>query len=107
MTRRMVVLALILTLGVCSTPTWAHDEFRIIGTLMKHESSTIEVKTRQGKTIAVRMDKQTAITRDKKKVDASELKAGQSLVVDAYGDTEDDALALEIRIVPPIRAGSR
>jgi hypothetical protein len=30
----------------------------------------------------------------------------KTLVVDAYGDTEDDSLALEIRIVPPIRSGT-
>jgi hypothetical protein len=54
--------------------------------------------------LSVRLDKQTAISRDKKKVDVKELAPGQSVVVDAYGDTEDDSLALEIRIVPPIAA---
>ena len=37
-------------------------------------------------------------------MDATALKVGQSLVVDAYGDNEDDSLAVKIRIVPPIRA---
>jgi hypothetical protein len=40
-------------------------------------------------------------------VDATALKVGQSVVVDAYGDREDDALAVEIRIVPPIRGAAR
>jgi hypothetical protein len=83
----------------------AHDNFRIIGTLVKQESSKIDVKKKDGATVSITLDKQTEITRDKKKVAASELRAGQSLVVDAYGDTEDDSLAIEIRIVPPIRAG--
>jgi hypothetical protein len=83
----------------------AHDNFRIIGTLMEHESSKIEVKKKEGNTVTITLDKQTEITRDKKKVAPSELRVGQSLVVDAYGDTEDDSLAIEIRIVPPIRAG--
>jgi hypothetical protein len=54
----------------------------------------------------MRVDKQTVISRDKKKVDASELKAGLSVVVDAYGDSleDSDVLAIEIRIVPPIAA---
>lgn len=84
----------------------AHEEFRIIGTLTKHEAqaSKIWVRSRTGKTVSIRLDKQTAISRDKKKVDAAALRAGQSLVIDAYGDTEDDSLAIEIRIVPPIRA---
>ena len=89
--------------------TWlsAHDDFRIIGTLTKHQEQKIEVKNRSGKMVSIRLDKQTAISRDKKRVDATELKVGQSLVVDAYGDTEDDSLAIEIRIVPPIRGGGR
>jgi hypothetical protein len=104
--RRWMTLCVIVTVLVGgSTTIRAHDDFRIIGTLMKHEASKIEVKNKEGKTISIRLDKQTAISRDKKKVAPSELRVGQSLVVDAYGDTEDDSLALEIRIVPPIRAG--
>jgi dihydropteroate synthase len=71
------------------------------------KDSKIEVTNKSGKTISIRLDKQTSISRDKKKVDRAALKAGQSLVVDAYGDTEDDSLAVEIRIVPPIRAGQQ
>ena len=85
----------------------AHDEFRIIGTLERHQNSTIAVKKNTGKTVSIRVDKQTAISQNNKKVDATALKVGQSLVVDAYGDTEEDSLALEIRIVPPIRGGGR
>jgi hypothetical protein len=105
MMRAVTVWAIVMILLVGATSVGAHDDFRIIGTLMKHENSTIEVKNKAGKTISIRLDKQTAISRDNKKVAASELRVGQSLVVDAYGDTEDDSLALEIRIVPPIRAG--
>ena len=106
MIRRLAVTVAVLML-VVGTALWAHDDFRIIGTLAKHQDSKIEVKSRTGKTVSIRLDKQTAISRDKKKVDTTALKVGQSLVVDAYGDTEDDSLALEIRIVPPIRAGAQ
>jgi hypothetical protein len=101
----MTLCAVVTIFVAGAAPLWAHDDFRIIGTLMKHENSKIEVKNKEGKVISVRLDKQTAISRDNKKVPPSELRAGQSLVVNAYGDTEDDSLALEIRIVPPIRAG--
>jgi len=80
----------------------AHEEFRVIGTLATHQDSRIEVESRTGKTIAIRLDRQTLITRDTNKVDAAELVVGLSVVVDAYGDSEEDLLALEIRIVPPI-----
>ena len=95
-----LMVAALLTLGVGYAT--AHENFRIIGTLTKHQGAMIEVKSRDTKTTAITLDKQTAITRDKKKVDPSELKPGLSVVVDAYGDSEEDLLALEIRIVPPI-----
>ena len=85
----------------------AHDDFRIIGTLERHQNSTIAVKKNTGTTVSIRLDKQTAISQNNKKVDATALRVGQSLVVDAFGDTEDDSLAVEIRIVPPIRGGGR
>jgi hypothetical protein len=80
----------------------AHENFRVIGTLTSHRDAKIEVKSKDSKTTSIRLDKQTVITRDKKKVDSTELRIGQSLVVDGYGDSEADLLALEIRIVPPI-----
>ena len=106
MSRRLTVLFTLLC-ALIAVPLRAHDEFRIIGTLEKYQNSTIAVKKSTGKTVAIKIDKQTTVTQNDKKVDASALKAGQSLVVDAYGDAEDDALAVEIRIVPPIKRGAR
>ena len=103
--RLTTTLAIVMMIAIGVARTSAHDNFRIIGTLVKYENSTIQIKKKEGNTVSIKVDKQTAVSRDKKKVPASELRSGQSLVVDAYGDTEDDALAIEIRIVPPIRAG--
>ena len=80
----------------------AHENFRVIGTLTKFQASTIDVKSISGKTTSIRLDKQTQVTRDKKKVGTPELEIGQSVVVDASGDSEADLLAREIRIVPSI-----
>lgn len=107
MTRRLTALFVVLMFVGSAAPLGAHEEFRIIGTLERHQNSTIAVRKNTGKTVSIRLDKQTAISQDKKKVDATALKVGQSLVVDAYGDTEEDSLAVEIRIVPPIRRGAR
>jgi hypothetical protein len=107
MIRRMPVLLVICLLVGAAVSVGAHEDFRVIGTLEKHENSMISVKKNTGQTVSIRIDKQTEITQDKKKVDAAALKVGQSVVVDAYGDKEDDSLALEIRIVPPIRGGGR
>jgi len=102
--RHVTIVATLAILVLGAASTLAHDEFRIIGTVARYQNSKLEVKSRDGKTISVRLDTQTVITRDKKKVEPRELTPGLSVVVDAYGDTEDDSLALEIRIVPPIAA---
>ena len=82
----------------------AHDEFRIIGTVASYKANVLAVKKKEGQTVSIRLDKQTLITKDKKKMAPADLTAGVTVVVDAYGDYEDDSLALEIRIVPPIAA---
>ena len=101
--RTMIVLAVafLLTAGTL----WAHDDYRIIGTLTKIAGNTIDVKqTKDGKIVSMDMDSNTIVTRDKKKVDRSELKVGVNVVVDATGDAIDDLLVLEIRLVPPPKA---
>lgn len=104
MRRHWLIPITMLLFALGAARSWAHEDFRVIGTVTKHEGRTLEVKARTGKTTVVRLDKQTQITQDKKKVDATALTAGKSVVVDAYGDDETDLLALEIRIVPPIAA---
>lgn len=79
----------------------AHDDYRIIGVLTKVEGNEIWVKqTKDGKLIGADIDSQTVVTRDKKKLDRTVLKAGLNVVVDATGDSLDDLLVLEIRLVP-------
>ncbi len=102
--RFMAIVAIVLG-GALSLA--AHEDFRVIGTISKQAGSAIDVKKREGTVVSIRIDKQTAISRDRKKVDAAALKVGETVVVDAYGDSEDDLLALEIRIVPPIGQGGR
>jgi hypothetical protein len=101
-TLSLVLAAMMLTIGLVR----AHEDFRVIGTLITQQESSIEVKSRDGKTTSIKLDKQTVITRDNQAVDAAALAVGQSVVVDAYGDTADGSLALEIRIVPPIAGGT-
>jgi hypothetical protein len=81
---------------------FAHDEFRIVGTLSKVEKTQLQVTTAEGKRYKIKLDSQTLISRDKNKVSADELKQGRTVVVDAIGDSEEDLLALEVRLVPAI-----
>lgn len=87
-----------------ASPSFAHEEFRVVGEITQAKSGQIDVKMRDGKVAAVKLDGQTKITRDKAAADAKELKTGQFVVIDAYGDDFTDLLALEIRLVPPIAA---
>ena len=103
----LVALALLVLFAFGAAPAWAHDEFRFVGTLVKMDAArnrvSVKSKEANGKeeTVVIAITKQTAITRDKKKIDKAELKVGVNVVVDALGDDYDNLEALEIRIVPP------
>jgi hypothetical protein len=88
-----------LVLGVASLS--AHDNYRIIGTVVKLAGTTLDVKqSKDGQTVSMEMTKTSRVTRDKKKVATTELKAGIHVVVDARGDTILDLDIVEVRIVP-------
>ena len=89
-------------IAMMSSAAIAHEEFRVIGTLVTHTETMIEVAARDGATRTIKVDRQTVVTQDAQSREVSALEDGMTLVVDAYGDTMDDLLALEIRIVPPI-----
>jgi hypothetical protein len=104
MARRVLTLLTLVLVMFVGAGLAAHDDYRVIGTITKFEKSRLDVKTKEAKTVSIAVDKQTVITRDKKKVDATELKMGRSVVVDAWGDSYDDLLAIEVRIVPAINS---
>ena len=99
---KRLLFVLVFVLAVVPTAL-AHETFRIVGTVTRLTQDWIGVRNADSKTVTMRINKQTDVTRDKKKVVLSEVKVGQSVVVDAYGDNELELLALEIRMVPPPR----
>lgn len=87
----------------CVAPLAAHDEYRIIGTVVKITTDQMAVKqVKDGKIIEIDLNKQTKVTRDKKPAPIKDVKVGGSVVVEALGDTILDLLAIEIRLVPRI-----
>ena len=102
MMRRILSLVIltILVLGVTSLS--AHEEYRIIGTISNLQNSNLQVKNKDGETFSIAMNSVTLIRRDNQTVDATELKTGGSVVVDALGDSLADLVAVEVRIVPAI-----
>jgi hypothetical protein len=102
MTRRVTMMGIVAALIISGTSLFAHDDYRIIGTVSKVTATLLDVKqTKDGKTITMDITKKTVVTRDKKKVGQAELKTGLSVVVDAVGDSLDELDAVEIKIVPP------
>jgi uncharacterized protein (DUF2141 family) len=97
-----ILLAAAVVMLLAATSARAHDEYRIIGTITGAEARQIQVKDRQGKTLSMKVDQGTLVMRDNKKVERTELKAGRFVVVDALGDSLDDLLAVEVRIVPAL-----
>ena len=97
-TKLMFVACLTLVLVV---PAFAHEDFRIIGTILKVTPKLIDVKqTKDGKTISMATDMATPVTRDDAKVSRSELKVGTNVVVDATGDSLEELFVVQVRIVP-------
>jgi hypothetical protein len=63
------------------------------------KTAQLEVKSRDGKMVTMKMDGETLVYRDNKKVGLAELTVGRVVVVDALGDTATDLLAVEVRII--------
>jgi hypothetical protein len=81
----------------------AHDSFRIIGNITSLTDTELSVKNKDNTTFAIAFSKATDVWRGKKKVPATELKVGLSVVVDAMGDSALDLEAQDITIVPPLK----
>lgn len=101
MTRRLMLMGTLAAVLLMTAPAMGHDDYRVIGTIVKRTAKKIDVKqSKDDKVLSIAFDDTTTFTRDKKAVSADELKTGVSVVVDARGDSEADLLALDVRIVP-------
>jgi hypothetical protein len=102
MTRRFVMMMMIAVAMVAGlTPMMAHEDFRIIGTIEKVTEKTLDVKqTKDGQVVSMRIGTKMVVTRDKKPVERTELKTGAHVVVNARGDSLEDLVAVDVRLVP-------
>lgn len=82
--RRMMGMALlaVLTLPVMA---WAHEghAHKVLGTIAAVADAQLDVKTTDGKTVAVTLDAKTVYRQGKVKADAAMLKLGERVVVEA------------------------
>jgi hypothetical protein len=111
MKRQLLTLLTIAIVFCGAVSLFAHEQYRIIGTITKFEKSQLEVKaTKDGKIFKIALDDLSVVRRDKDKVKVTtaELRVGVSVVVDALGDSINDLVAVEIRLVPtPPKAPQR
>jgi hypothetical protein len=104
MTRRFMVLGFLAAFLIGAMPAFAHDDYRIIGTIEKVSATRIAVKqTKDDKVISMTLRKAVKVTRDEKSVPVSELKTGLNVVVDARGDSIDKLIVAAVKIVPPAK----
>ena len=106
MTRLAMSILISVVIAAGSVALHAHDQFRFVGTVVRFDAAknVLTFKTREDKkdlTLKVQFTDKTTLERDGKPAPKSALKAGVSVVVDAWGDDYDEMDALAIKIVPP------
>lgn len=97
----MRVLAAALLVGCAWLSDWvqAHEDIHIVGTLTLIADRKIEVRSATGRVAHLRLDGQSVIKQGERKLDTTHLRTGQRVFVEAYGDSDDDAVVIEIRIM--------
>jgi hypothetical protein len=102
---KRIVLSVALALSALpANPGFAHDLFRVTGTVITPQERMLIVKTREGKTLSVRLIAETVYFRNNSKVSAAELKPGTTVAINALGDSEEELEATEIWLLPPLPA---
>jgi hypothetical protein len=87
----------------------AHEQFRIIGKIVKFEKLQLVVDSNYSERFVLDLQEGTLVQRDKKRVPATELKVGRSVVVDVSGDTlyDEHLFVISVTLVPSTTAGSK
>jgi hypothetical protein len=99
MNRNWIVAALTSLVLALPLAVGAHEGHmhKALGTIVSVQADSVEIKTTEGKALTVVLDKKTAITRGKEKLDATALKAGERLSVD-YMEQNKKMIAHAIKL---------
>jgi hypothetical protein len=84
MTRSWILTAIVMAVLALPQAARAHEGHmhKALGTIAGVEAERVEITTTDGKSLIVAIDKKTAITRGKEKLDATALIAGERVSVD-------------------------
>jgi len=93
-----IALAVVVALTL-PTVADAHEGHmhKALGTIASVQGEHIEIKTTDGKTVMVMMDKKTTVTRGKNKLDATALTVGERISVD-YMEANNMKMAHAIKL---------
>ena len=82
--RNWLVTFTLLTTLITPTMVRAHEGHlhKALGTIASVQGEHVQIKTTDGKTVTVMLDKETTVTRGKTKLDATALKVGERVSVD-------------------------
>jgi hypothetical protein len=80
---------------------------KVMGTVSAINGSHVDVKQADGKTVTVMLDKETTVTRGKDKLDATALKVGEKISVDAMQEKDMMmAHAIKLAAAAPAKAAT-
>jgi hypothetical protein len=84
MTKTSIVAFILTTALVVSAVASAHEGHmhKALGTIASVQGEHVGIKTTDGKTMTVMLNKETTVTRGKTKLDATALKVGERVSVD-------------------------
>jgi phosphopantetheine adenylyltransferase len=98
----MVVVACITFLAPAVARAHEGHLHNILGTVSSIDHPHVVVKTTDGKSVTVMLDKETKITRGKEKLDAASLKVGERVSVDYMEEKGMNmARAVKLATTPP------
>lgn len=96
--RFFLAIAAVTMLMSSATNAGAHEHFRIVGTIAEKNPATIFVNAVEGSTLVLEIGNQTAVWRDRTKLDLSALTVGSSVDIDALGDSLAELTAMRVLI---------
>ena len=101
MTKRNVALALALCLALAG-PLLAHGGFtHVMGTVEAMDATHVEVKTKAGKVVSVKLSEATKFTKAGAAAAASDMQVGQRVSVEAKRKGEDlEASEVKLGVMP-------
>lgn len=100
---KRVILVLAAAVVAFAAAASAHENFRIAGTIVKVHAAQLDVKALDGQIYEIDIAETTIVTRERKKVAASEMRPGRAVVVLAVGHDMFDLVAVDVQL----SAGSR